>query len=231
MFPLKDDNPTTRTPILTILLILVNVFVFFLEATVPSEARETIITTYALIPARLASGEPSAIAGLFTSQFLHGGLLHVGSNMLYLWIFGNNIEDQLGRWRLLPFYLGCGAAAGLAQMLADPSSTIPTIGASGAVAGILGAYALLFPRARVYTVVLVFVFLRIIPVPAALWLGIWFLLQAGSAVVTRGSAGAGGVAWWAHLGGFAIGFLLIWLLRPRRRRPPDAMFEGAPWMR
>lgn len=230
MFPLKDDNPTARRPVLTILLIGINVVVFLGEIGPWRDSLATLVHTYGLIPARLTSGDPRAILTLVSSQFLHGGILHLGGNMLYLWIFGNNIEDHLGRARFLPFYLGCGAIAGLAQVAAGPHSTVPTIGASGAVAGVLGAYALLFPRARVHTLVLLLIFIKIVPVPAALWLGIWFLIQIVSATLEQ-VQDSGGVAWFAHVGGFAAGFLAIRLLAPRVRRPLDGMFSGAPWLR
>jgi membrane associated rhomboid family serine protease len=230
MFPLRDDNPTARFPILTLVLILLNALVFVYEWTLPPGSREFFIRQHALIPAELGGGAPGGWIHLFTSQFLHAGPMHLGGNMLYLWIFGNNIEDTLGRLRFLPFYLGCGAAAGLVHAAAAPSSTVPTIGASGAVAGVLGAYALLFPRAKVYTLVILFVFLRVFPLPAALWLGIWLAFQILSAVGSRAMEG-GGVAWFAHLGGFAVGFLLIKLVSPRRRREPDGLFESRSWVR
>ncbi len=230
MFPLKDDNPTMRRPILTVLLIAVNIAVFLAEIGPWHAAVGEVVARFGLVPARLTSGEPGALLTLFSSQFLHGGFLHLGGNMLYLWIFGNNIEDHLGRRAFLPFYLACGASAGLAQAIANPQSTVPTIGASGAVAGVLGAYALLFPRARVHTLVFVLLFIRIIPVPAALWLGIWFFIQIFAAVLDRTQEG-GGVAWFAHLGGFAVGFLAVRFLAPRARRPVDGMFGGARWLR
>lgn len=229
MFPLRDDNPTSRFPLLTVALIAINAIVFGLEWLLPPEARETFVQSYALIPAAVHEGKLDGWLGLFTSQFLHGGIFHLGGNMLYLWIFGNNIEDRLGRRRFLPFYLGCGAVAGLAQVAAAPESTIPTIGASGAVAGVLGAYALLFPRARVYTLVILVIFLRDFPVPAGLWLGVWLLFQVGSALFS-GSQEGGGVAWFAHLGGFAVGFLLIKLVVPRKPKGIDSMFGSHTWL-
>jgi rhomboid family protein len=155
---------------------------------------------------------------LLTSMFMHGGWLHLGGNMLFLWIFGNNVEDAMGRFRFAVFYVLCGILAGVTQLATDPASGVPNIGASGAIAGVLGGYILLYPRARVLTVVFLIVIFTVVEVPAVLVLGVWFLLQfwAGSAALT-GSAGEGGVAYWAHVGGFVAGLLLIRLFASRRR--------------
>jgi membrane associated rhomboid family serine protease len=228
MFPLKDDNPTSRFPALTLGLILVNTAIFLLRLTLPRETDRALVQALAFRPALLTAGAAAAIPTLVTSQFLHGGPLHLGGNMLYLWIFGNNIEDHLGRARFVPFYLVCGMLAGLTQWVEAPHSGIPIVGASGAIAGVLGAYAVLFPRARIHTLVLLFIFLRIVPLPAAAWLGIWFVFQAVSAVVTHGRTG-GGVAWFAHLGGFVAGLLLIRVVAPRRPRAAPSLFSGARW--
>jgi membrane associated rhomboid family serine protease len=228
MFPLKDDNPTSRFPVLTLGLILVNTLIFLVRLALPPETDAVLVRALAFQPARLTAGSAAAIPTLFTSQFLHGGILHLGGNMLYLWIFGNNIEDQLGRIRFVPFYLGCGLLAGLTQWVESPHSRIPVVGASGAIAGVLGAYAILFPRARIHTLVIIFLFLRVVPLPAAAWLGIWFLIQALSAAVTHGHTG-GGVAWFAHLGGFVAGLLLIRLVAPRPSRPAPSLFGGERW--
>jgi membrane associated rhomboid family serine protease len=229
MFPLKDDNPTTRFPVLTLGLILVNIAVFLVRLTLPRETDTALVYALAFRPALLTTGSAAAIPTLVTSQFLHGGPLHLGGNMLYLWIFGNNIEDHLGRIRFVPFYLGCGMLAGLTQWVVGPHSGIPIIGASGAIAGVLGAYAILFPRARIYTLVILILFLRIVSLPAAAWLGIWFLFQALSAAITHGRTG-GGVAWFAHLGGFVAGLLLIRVVAPRRPRTAPSLFAGGRWM-
>jgi membrane associated rhomboid family serine protease len=229
MFPLKDDNPTARFPVLTLGLILVNVAVFLIRVALPREADALLVQALAFHPALLTAGRAAAVSTLVTSQFLHGGLLHLGGNMLYLWIFGNNIEDYLGRARFVPFYLGCGVLAGLAQWAAGPRAEIPIIGASGAIAGVHGAYAIIFPRARVYTLFILFIFVRIVPLPAAAWLGFWLLYQVLSAAAAHGQAG-GGIAWFAHLGGFAAGFLLVRAVAPRRPRPAPAMFAAGGWL-
>jgi membrane associated rhomboid family serine protease len=186
----------------------------------PISAGDYLITQYALIPAELLRGEdlPPTIPiplwlTILTSMFLHGGLMHLLGNMLYLWIFGDNVEDAMGPIRFLAFYLLCGVAAALAQIAIDPGSAVPLIGASGAIAGVLAAYFMLFPYARVLTLIPIFFFLRLIPVPAVLLLGFWFLLQVISGA---GSLGAGGgVAWFAHIGGFVAGALLVFPLRRR----------------
>jgi membrane associated rhomboid family serine protease len=158
---------------------------------------------------------------LLTSVFLHGGLLHVLGNMLYLWVFGDNVEGAMGRGRFLAFYLLCGAAAGLAQMALDPRSTIPLVGASGAIAGVLGAYLMLFPTARILTVIPIFFFIRLVSIPAVLVLGIWFLLQVVNSAASFGAAT--GVAWFAHIGGFAAGMALVLVFR--RKEVPIGLFD------
>ncbi len=229
MFPLKDDNPTARFPALTLGLILLNCSLFLVRLAISPETDTAFMTALAFRPALLSAGVATSLLTLITSQFLHGGLVHLGGNMLYLWIFGNNIEDHLGRARFIPFYLGCGVLAGLAQWAAAPGSDVPMVGASGAIAGVLGAYAVLFPRARVHTLVILIVFLRIIPVPAAIWLGIWFGFQALSAGFAHTQTG-GGVAWFAHLGGFAAGLALVRLVTPRRPRPAPPVFTDRSWL-
>jgi membrane associated rhomboid family serine protease len=230
MFPLKDDNPTARFPALTLGLILLNTAIFLIRLALPGEADAALVRAMAFRPALLTEGSVAAALTLVTSQFLHGGLLHLGGNMLYLWIFGNNIEDHLGRTRFVPFYLGCGVLAGLTQWAVDPHSGLPLIGASGAIAGVLGAYAVLFPRARIHTLVLVFLFLRIVPVPAAIWLGIWFVFQAVGAGIAHVQGGAA-VAWFAHLGGFVAGLLLVRVVAPRQPHAAPAFFAAGRWFR
>ena len=218
MIPLRDANPTQRTPVITIALIAVCVIVFafqLAEMASGGEARlGAFVTEWGIVPAELVaalrSGAVASLetATLVTSQFLHGSLLHIGGNMLYLWIFGNNIEDRFGRLRFLAFYLIGGIVAGLAQVAIDPDSTIPTIGASGAIAATLGAYLVLFPRARVTTAIFLVFFFQLIDVPAVFVLAIWFILQLldgiGSLGVTAATS-AGGVAFFAHIGGFVFG--------------------------
>jgi membrane associated rhomboid family serine protease len=230
MFPLKDDNPTRRFPVLTVGLMVVNVLIFLLEWRLPAATWSAMMQNLGVVPVRLFGGSASSsIMTLLTSQFLHGSWLHLGGNMLFLWIFGNNVEDHLGRVLFLPFYLASGVAAGLAQALVHPHSQIPTIGASGAIAGILGAYFVLYPKAQVHTLVIIIVFIRIITVPASLWLGVWFLLQLALALASGGHDG--GTAWFAHLGGFVFGALVILLTRPlRRREAPLIGFGGRGWL-
>lgn len=208
MIPIHDDNPTQRFPIVTIALLVLNVAVFGYEVTREPAQLVTIFETYGFVASRFFA-DPMASAGLLsvlTSMFLHGGWLHLGGNMLYLWIFGNNVEDRLGRVRFTLFYLACGAAGSLAQAFVDPASTVPLVGASGAIAGVLGAYLVLYPRARVVTVIPVFFIIEMASVPAIFVIGLWFLLQLAQGVGSLGSAT--GIAWWAHVGGFAVGLLV-----------------------
>jgi membrane associated rhomboid family serine protease len=218
IIPLYDDNPTTRTPYVTFFLILSCVLMFMWQVSLGRVGFDLVVQSYGFIPGVLLVEEitrPPEIAvvppaaTLFTYMFVHGNLLHLASNMLFLWIFGNNIEDACGHVRFLAFYLLCGLAAVAAQTVTDPTSTIPMIGASGAVSGVLGAYLLLFPHARVYVLVFIFVYM----VPAGFLLGLWFLLQLLSGVVV--DVTEGGVAFWAHVGGFLAGMALIWLFRDR----------------
>jgi membrane associated rhomboid family serine protease len=218
VIPLRDANPTQRTPVVTIGLIVACVIVFAVQLGELSSGGEAalgaLVTEWGIVPAELVAALRSGTYAsletgtLLTSQFLHGSLLHIGGNMLYLWIFGNNIEDRFGRLRFLAFYLGGGVVAGLAQVAIDPDSTIPTIGASGAIAATLGAYLVLFPRARVTTAIFLVFFFQLIDVPAVIVLAAWFILQLidgiGSLSVTAATA-EGGVAFFAHIGGFVFG--------------------------
>jgi membrane associated rhomboid family serine protease len=207
--PLRDDNPTRRFPYLTVALIAVNTAIFLYSLTSP-RGFQGFILEYGAIPGAISS--LAAPLTLLTSMFLHGSVLHLAGNMLYLWIFGNNIEDVLGPARFILFYLASGLAAGLIQVAVNPASNVPMIGASGAVAGILGAYWVLFPRARVNTLVFLIFFIQVIPIPASIVLGLWFLMQ----LLNVGMGG--GVAWFAHIGGFLTGALLIRLYTFRRPR-------------
>lgn len=218
MIPIKDINPTRRFPAVTIALIVLNSAVFLYQLTLGPLTYEAFLRSFALVPARLFSGGPAdgllpAGATLMTSLFLHGGFLHVAGNMLYLWIFGNNIEDAMGHARFVLFYALCGALAAVSHAFTDPSSTIPMIGASGAVSGVLGAYLLLFPRARVLTVVPIGFLIRTFEIPAMFVLGFWFIFQFLNALVTPGQGG--GIAWYAHLGGFVAGIMLIGIFKRR----------------
>jgi membrane associated rhomboid family serine protease len=207
MFPIRDHNPSNGTPFVTYALIALNVLVFLGYAgTFTDEARlVAFFDQWALIPARLTAGEDYAT--LITSMFLHGGLLHIAGNMLFLWIFGDNLEDAFGHIGFLVFYLACGVLAGLAQVWPAPESTVPMVGASGAIAGVMGAYLLLYPRARVDILVILIVFIRIIALPAWVMLGFWFAIQLVNSYTSFGLDG-GGVAHLAHSGGFAAGLLL-----------------------
>lgn len=225
MIPLRDSVHADRWPLVTYGLIAVNVWMFLYEVTL-GRGLEPFLHTYGFIPARyfwLATVAPGdwmdRYLPLVTSMFLHGGWGHLLGNMVYLWIFGDNVEDRLGPGRYLLFYLASGVGAGLAHGYLHPTSTVPTVGASGAISGVLGAYLLLFAYARVLTLVpLMFIFVDIIEVPAVLYLGLWFLMQLFSGALAFLEDGVGGgVAWWAHIGGFVLGAALAWLLR--RRRP------------
>lgn len=214
MLPLKDSPVTRRFPYVNIALILANAFVFFNQLAMSDRQLHVFVFTSGLVPARflenVARGQfAAALAPLISYQFMHGGWLHIGSNMLYLWVFGDNIEDRLGHLRYLAFYLLVGMLAGLAQVLADPSSIVPIIGASGAVAGVLGAYLVSCPHARVLALVPFLFFFTLAEIPAVIFLGFWFILQLFSGVASIGMNIP--IAWWAHIGGFAAGLLLVGL--------------------
>lgn len=230
MIPLKDDVPARSVPFVTVLLIGFNVLVYLYQISLgldpESRAVDAFVAEFGVMPCRLSGAcpapleFPSPLATVFTSMFVHGGLLHIAGNMLYLWIFGDNVEDRLGHGRFLLFYLLAGAAAALGQTAVNPASRIPMIGASGAVSGVLGAYLLLFPYATILTLVTFGFFIRFIRVPAMIVLGFWIVLQLINGYVTHsarvaGQPEAGGVAWFAHIGGFLAGMLLLILLRPR----------------
>jgi len=222
LIPLKDDNPTRIVPFVTIGLIAANLIVFVFELTLPPEGLKTFVASMGVVPAELTRlilhdprRLPHAGTTLLTAMFVHGGIMHVAMNMLYLWIFGNNIEEVMGHGRYLAFYLVCGLVASFCQVAVAPSSTVPMIGASGAISGILGAYLIMFPAARVLTLVFFIFFIRVVPIPAVIVLGFWFLLQ----LLSAGPAGAGGgVAVFAHIGGFVAGVALIAAFRVRRSR-------------
>ncbi|HEY7792133.1 MAG TPA: rhomboid family intramembrane serine protease [Vicinamibacterales bacterium] len=214
MIPLRDIVPSRTRPYVTVTIIILNAAAFFLEISLPPAARQQLIQTYGLVPAAFAW------SAVFTSMFLHAGWLHIGGNMLYLWIFGDNVEDQVGHGRFVIFYLLCGTVAALAQTFSDPMSPVPTIGASGAIAGVMGAYIVLYPKSRVLTLIPLFVFWEIIEIPAVFFLGFWFLLQVFSAgTVTTGTQQGGGVAFWAHIAGFLAGIAAVLIFRrPERER-------------
>ncbi len=225
MVPLKDDNPVSITPVVVYVLLALNVVVFvhqlMLQANFGASALQQFFDEWAIVPAQLtASLSTRAVslgAGhewltLISSQFLHGGPLHLAGNMLYLWVFGNNVEDQLGHAKFLFFYLACGALAGLSQWFFDPASVVPTVGASGAIAGVMGAYILRFPRARIVTLVPLFIFFTTFRIPAIFFLGWWFIQQTFYSLMslnaTADVGAGGGVAYWAHAGGFVFGAIL-----------------------
>lgn len=217
MIPLRDSQPSYSPPVMTILIIMANTAAFLYELSLDAFSLNYFLSVYGVVPARL---EPVT---LVTSMFLHGGWLHFLGNMWFLWIFGDNVEDILGRVKFVAFYLVCGVAAGLAQVAASPDSRIPMVGASGAIAGVMGAYLVKFPHSRILTLVPVFFFVTTVEVPALLILGYWFLIQFFSGVGSMGYShlSQGGVAWFAHVGGFLAGLVLVNLLRPRaphRRR-------------
>jgi membrane associated rhomboid family serine protease len=236
MIPLKDDVPSRSMPFVTVGLIGLNVLVFLYQLSLSIDtggpdagAFQAFIVEFGAIPCRLTQSCPGALARvddfptpwvtIFSSMFMHGGVLHVAGNMLYLWIFGDNVEDTLGHGRFLVFYLASGAAAAVGQTLVTPSSAIPMVGASGAVSGVLGAYLLLFPHAAILTLLSFGFFIRFVRVPALIVLGFWIVLQVVNGYVSAQVMGReGGVAWFAHIGGFLAGMLLLFLLRPRQSR-------------
>lgn len=221
MIPLGDNVPSERTPFLTYTLIAINVLVFLFEL-VLGPAAERLIYSWGTVPAAVVQWRqhPWVLTTLVTSMFLHGGWFHLIGNMLYLAIFGDNVEGIMGHKRYLAFYLICGVTAGLAQVLIAPTSVVPGVGASGAIAGVLAAYLLCFPRARVFVGIPLLIYMRVIALPAVIVLGFWFLFQLLNGVATvamSSEATLGGVAWWAHIGGFVVGLILTPLLRQRRR--------------
>jgi membrane associated rhomboid family serine protease len=212
MFPIRDHNPSTRIPFVTLGLIALNILIFigYFPLLGDPRAASVFFTTWGLVPAELTAG--GNLSGMLTSMFLHGGIMHLAGNMLFLWVFGDNLEDELGHLPFLGFYLLSGVGAGLAQVISDPGSPVPMVGASGAIAGVLGGYLLLYPKARVDVLVIIVIIFRIIPIPAGIVLTIWFAIQVFSGASTP--AGGGGVAYWAHAGGFVVGLAMmlpVWL--------------------
>ncbi len=212
MFPFRDHNPTNRLPFVTYALLAINIAIFAIGLVAFQDPQQLnqLYYNYAMIPERISAGEN--YISIVTSTFLHGGFMHLAGNMLFLWIFGDNMEDKMGHIPFLIFYLACGIAASLAQYIVEVDSQIPVIGASGAIAGVMGGYLLLFPKAKVDILLFFVVIIRVIPVPSFIMLGLWFAFQLfnGVTVPTDG----GGVAYWAHAGGFVVGALLtvpLWL--------------------
>jgi membrane associated rhomboid family serine protease len=219
MIPLKDDNPTRTFPFVNLALIAINVAMFLYQVQLPQHAAKAFILHNATIPMRIPAflsgylGFKMAFYPLFTSMFLHGGLMHLLGNMLFLYVFGDNVEDYFGHLGYLLFYLSCGIGSGFIHVLFNLHSSLPAIGASGAISGVMGAYAVLYPRARV--LMLFFIFL--IPIPALVVLGYWFVLQFLAGVGEFGAANSGGVAWWAHIGGFLFGVVIAWTAKRGER--------------
>jgi len=213
MIPLRDTQPSYSPPIVTIGIIVANVLIFLYQISLPDYELNDLIAQYGLVPDRFH------YSSLLTSMFLHGGWMHVMGNMWFLWIFGDNVEDILGHGKYLVFYLLCGMAAGLTHILLNGDSRVPTIGASGAIAGVMGAYMVKFPHARVLTLVAILVFFTTVEVPAVFMLAYWFLIQVFSGLGSVGysNVSRGGVAWFAHVGGFLVGIALVYLMGSRER--------------
>jgi len=225
MIPIRDTIPSRRKPVITFAIIALCAAVFAFELALGPNGLEQFTYLGGLVPARYSNprwaewaGFPSSLWPFGTYMFLHAGWLHLIGNMWFLWLFGDNVEDRLGRPRFLIFYLACGIAAALAQFALTPGSKAPMVGASGAISGVMGAYFLLYPGARIVTLVPVFIFIQLIEVPAFVFLGIWFLLQffGGTRDLASSAENSGGVAFWAHVGGFLAGMLLLRAFTPRQ---------------
>ncbi len=220
MIPIRDDNPTHSIPVITYLLIFLNILVFIFQSFLGS-SNELFVTQFALIPADVTSFLSfDGLFNIFTSMFMHAGLAHIGGNMLYLWIFGDNVEDRMGSGRYLVFYIVGGVVASIAHIFTNPTSIIPTVGASGAIAAVLGAYLVLFPTQKVLTLIPLGFWLRMTMLPASLVLGVWFLLQFLQGILSWGGPDVGGVAFWAHIGGFVSGVILGQLLKKPEKEYP-----------
>lgn len=222
MIPLKDLNPTRTTPFMNVSLIVLNGLVFIYELSLGRQLGR-LFSFWGVVPGhffRVAYWDYFGILGgilpVFTSMFLHGGWLHFLGNMLFLWVFGDNVEDRLGHFRYLLFYLGCGIAATALHILTNAHSLLPTVGASGAIAGVLGAYLVFFPRARVLALVPILFFFQLMELPAIIFLGFWFVMQFFSGALSLASQAVGGTAWWAHIGGFVAGMTYAFQLKRRR---------------
>ncbi len=213
MFPLRDVIPSRTTPVVTLALVGLNLVIFVWSWTLGEDGYRELLLTYGLVPVEFSW------LTVLTSMFLHGGLYHVGANLISLWIFGDNVEDRLGHGRFLAFYLLTGAAASLAQVWADPGSAVPLVGASGAISGVMGAYLVMFPHSRILILIFLVFYIDVVEIPALVYLGVWFLFQILSGV---GSVDAPAtIAFWAHVGGFVAGLLLVFVFRQRAREEPD----------
>ena len=220
MIPIRDRNPSSTFPYVTIGIIVVNIFIFLYEISLDSELG-VFVMKFGVVPLRVSNYSQvpdltfaSTFFPFISSMFLHGGFIHLIGNMWFLWIFGDNIEDKLGHFKYIVFYILCGIIASSVHVFFNSQSDMPCIGASGAIAGVLGAYMITFPRARVVTIVPLFIFIQVIELPAVIVLGFWFVIQFfnGAASITA-SASGGGVAWWAHIGGFAAGIIIFYIIR------------------
>jgi membrane associated rhomboid family serine protease len=218
MIPIRDQIPTRIVPVINYLLIAANVVVFIFQW-LAGPYEQSLVYEFALIPysfvSNLSFGD---ITDIFTSMFMHAGLAHVGGNMLYLWIFGDNVEDSMGHGRYLLFYLVGGVVASFTHILTNPGSQVPTVGASGAIAAVLGAYLVLYPQSKVLTIIPLGFFIRMTMIPASIVLGLWFVLQFFSGVLSLGGPDVGGVAFWAHIGGFVAGVVMAKLFAKRRHQ-------------
>lgn len=225
MIPIRDTIPSKTFPYVTVGLIVANSAIFLFEVSLGQRLNE-FLTTFGLIPVRFfrsVNGDYGIISRFlpfFTSMFLHGGWFHAIGNMWYLWIFGDNVEDRMGHFRYFIFYILCGLAAGFAHIFTNQSSGVPTVGASGAIAGVMGAYFILYPTARIWTLIPIFFFIRYVELPAFALLGFWILMQffSGAISLSAGASQGGGVAWWAHIGGFAAGAILVFIFRKRKHK-------------
>lgn len=225
MIPLRDTVPSVRFPVITVALIGANVFIFIIQLTLNDAQLQQFFNAWGIVPLRFTHPRLEAnYWTLFSSMFLHGGWMHIIGNMWSLWIFGDNVEDRMGRGWFLSFYVLSGLAAGFLHIVTNPTSRLPTVGASGSIAGVMGAYLLLFPHATVLTLVPVFIFIQVMELPAILFLGIWFLSNLLSGLGSLSAhSNAGGVAWWAHIGGFLVG--LLWALWLRKKPLPQRYYD------
>lgn len=220
MIPLRDTIRSRHKPVMTWLIVGANVVVFLFQLTLNNSQLQTFVNNFALTPATWQTQPIWFVVTMFTSMFMHSGWLHILSNMWILFIFGDNVEDRMGPFGFLAFYLLSGLAAGTLQVAIQPTSTVPTLGASGAIAGVMGAYIVLFPRSRVVTLIPIFFFFWTINIPAILYLGFWFFSQFFSGLASLGQVTMGGVAWWAHIGGFLFGVLMVRRFLFRSPPPP-----------
>ncbi len=230
MFPLRDINPTRSFAFVNVAIIVINCLVFLFELSLGDQL-DDFFKHFALVPSAFTHQFGTfEVATMFISMFLHGGWMHLISNMWALYIFGDNIEDRVGHFKYIVFYLLCGVAAALCQTFMAPESRIPTVGASGAIAGVLGAYLVLFPRARVQAILPIFFIIRLVEIPAVIYLGFWFFSQFFTGVAQLGAedTSGGGIAWWAHVGGFVLGVILIKIFD---KGPPKELFDYDPFER